>query len=331
MSKVVSRDRTIDGLRILGVALVFLAHTGIPGIAQNIRCFDVVLLCVASGMSIQLSTQKAKTKYGIILKKRFFKLIIPAWIGMSLVLVLRYIVSLQYPHIDMYNLKYIPFIYAFVVDIGYFWISRVYFVIALVSPAFIWLINRKNGVIYGIAASILLLFINQMLIDSKIINNYYLITFITESLCYIAIAMTGYVIQKSDKALGILTCISLAGSALMFLISGRFEPNMHKEPPDIVYVAYGLSVSLTLIEVSKWIKRIGKRPLRNHGVIEWLSRHSYTLYISHTIPAVAFLWIRESGLVVDWRIEYLFLCIFALGATSLSTKLMGKYRKAKIR
>ena len=131
------RDRNIDYLRTLGILLIILAHTSIPNWLIQIRSFDVVMLCFLSGCCISYH------KYIDYIKKRFKRLIIPAWIMLSILFSLTFVACIIMNRIQLYSIGKIVKSFFFLNEgIGFIWIVRIYFLIALFTPLIIG-INKK--------------------------------------------------------------------------------------------------------------------------------------------------------------------------------------------
>lgn len=48
-----TRNLNVDFFKFLGTLLVILAHTGLTGVAFELRTFDVVMLVFASGLTLK--------------------------------------------------------------------------------------------------------------------------------------------------------------------------------------------------------------------------------------------------------------------------------------
>lgn len=115
------RDSVIDFLRVCGTFLVILAHVKIPKITSEIRTFDVVLLVFISGMSLKYSQHK---QYFLYLKKRIKKLLFPAWITVSIILLCLFIGDKVVGPFSILNNKYVIHSYLLIDNdsIGAVWI-----------------------------------------------------------------------------------------------------------------------------------------------------------------------------------------------------------------
>ena len=127
------RDSTIDLLRVLGTFLVILAHVKIPKFISEIRTFDVVLLVFISGMSLRYGSHK---QYFAYIKKRIKKLLFPAWITVSIILLCLFIGDKIVGPFSILNWRYVTHSYLLIDadSIGAVWIVKVYLLIALLTP-----------------------------------------------------------------------------------------------------------------------------------------------------------------------------------------------------
>lgn len=72
-----TRDKSIDLLRSLGLILVILVHCSAPYSLQQIRSFDVPLMVFVSALTFK---PIGINKYFTYLWKRTKRLVVPAWL-----------------------------------------------------------------------------------------------------------------------------------------------------------------------------------------------------------------------------------------------------------
>lgn len=131
-------------MRAIGIALVILAHVGMPDIIHNIRSFDVVMLVVISAMSF---VESGGLKHGYLqyVQKRFKRLILPTWIMLTIFFLLIEAISFFLQGKLQYSIKTV--ILSFFLATGglpYIWIVRVFFIIAILSPFIERIANLKR-------------------------------------------------------------------------------------------------------------------------------------------------------------------------------------------
>jgi hypothetical protein len=135
--KVAGRDERIDLLRVLGLAMIILAHVNPPELIFHLRNFDVPLMVLISGMSFGLSYKNEE--FLAYLWRRIKRLVFPVWVFLGVYFSCIYLFNLDLEKIT-YELAIKSFI--LVGGIGYVWIIKVFLLVALVSPL-IYRINKK--------------------------------------------------------------------------------------------------------------------------------------------------------------------------------------------
>lgn len=281
------RDERIDILRALAILCIILAHSMPPGVIFQLRNFDVTMMVFLMGASFFLSNRNKDIKYTKYLLKRFNRLILPTWKFLIFFFVLFYALSFVLNDNYYFPVKTMITSFALTSGIGYVWIMRVFFIIAIVSPLLLYISKKiKNNktyffiliLSYGIYA--LLLFINQHITANGVqkLFEYSII----QCLGYILIAALGirlYSLTKSQH-------IYISGFFLLIFVSlmiyHSFTPTQdYKYPPTIYYLSYGVFVSYIsfyILSLNKVKKIFNKKP------IIFLSNKSLDLYYCHIIP-----------------------------------------------
>lgn len=84
------RDKTIDIMRVIGIMLIILAHVSPPEFLFQLRTFDVPMMIFISGMSYYVASKK-DVKIVPYVKSRFRRLVVPAWIFITLFYITIYV------------------------------------------------------------------------------------------------------------------------------------------------------------------------------------------------------------------------------------------------
>ena len=84
------RDTTIDIMRVIGIMLIILAHVSPPEFLFQLRTFDVPMMIFISGMSYYVASKK-DVKIVPYVKSRFRRLVVPAWIFITLFYITIYV------------------------------------------------------------------------------------------------------------------------------------------------------------------------------------------------------------------------------------------------
>ena len=139
---VIARDNKVDILRALAIVCIILAHSQPNSIIFQIRNFDVVLMVMLLGNSFYLSSRNKSLNYLSYIKKRFQRLVIPTWIFLSVFFCFYYLVSLAIGEKFYFSTSRIIHSYFLTEGIGFVWVIKVFFIVALLSP-FILQLSKK--------------------------------------------------------------------------------------------------------------------------------------------------------------------------------------------
>lgn len=98
-----NRDFRIDALRSLAILLIIFAHTSQQNLFFQLRTFDVPLMAILLGMSFYLSqSKKTNISYKNYVIKRFERLVIPAWVFLTIFFIVMFFMSFFYHHLKVY-------------------------------------------------------------------------------------------------------------------------------------------------------------------------------------------------------------------------------------
>lgn len=131
----------MDVLRVLGIFMIILAHISLKedenSLLFNIRNFDVVLLVFISGLSSIHSVESINSlkEYFAYLLKRFKRLIIPGWSFITIYYLYAIVMERIYES-HLLNIKSIILSYTMIGGMGYVWIIRVLFCMAVIVPLY---------------------------------------------------------------------------------------------------------------------------------------------------------------------------------------------------
>ncbi|HBA5720984.1 TPA: acyltransferase family protein, partial [Escherichia coli] len=154
------RDVTIDILRVCGLLLIMLAHVNPPNLIFQIRTFDVPMMIFVSGVSYFLS-KKADVSYFSYAFSRFKRLVLPVWIFLFFFFLTIYLFR-PVNFLDLLSVKNILSTYM-LNGFGYVWVIRVFLIIAILSPLYVYL--TKNSSSYSIAIIVLFLLLVSLLLS----------------------------------------------------------------------------------------------------------------------------------------------------------------------
>lgn len=281
------RDARIDILRATAILCIILAHSIPNGIIFQIRNFDVTLMVFLMGASFFLSNKGKTIKYFDYVIKRFNRLVVPTWKFLIFFFGVFYLFSLFLNDEFYFSAKEIITSFTLISGIGYVWVIKVFFIVALVSPLILYISKRieSNSLFFLIlllfyAIYALLLFVNHSFSEGyiqKLFEN-----FLVEPFGYILVATFGirlFNLKKKDL-------IYLSGAFLIIflvlMVYHNYAPIQDfKYPPTFYYQSYGLFFSFFLFY---FLSNNRVMELFNKKSIIFLSKYSLDLYFCHIIP-----------------------------------------------
>ncbi|HBU9204778.1 TPA: acyltransferase family protein [Klebsiella pneumoniae] len=284
------RDVTIDILRVCGLLLIMLAHVNPPNLIFQIRTFDVPMMVFVSGVSYFLS-KKADVSYFSYAFSRFKRLVLPVWIFLFFFFLTIYLFR-PVNFLDLLSVKNILSTYM-LNGFGYVWVIRVFLIIAILSPLYVYL--TKNSSSYSIAIIVLFLLLVSLLLSIFPYEKYgKLLSHIFDdvlfpAISYGAVFILGYnyfLFNTKQKifvfSLFLLVfCLYLMLNYFMFgVVNG---PQSYKYPPTLYYIAYSIVVMLVLYHaVNLFMLRRNVWP-----IILIISSNTIWIYLWH-IPVVEY-------------------------------------------
>jgi len=287
MQRVVERDLKIDILRCVAIVGIIIAHSEPNKIIFQLRNFDVILMVLILGASFYLSSNRSSKKISYVTYsiKRMKRLIIPTWIFLTIFFSLFLLISLELKVDYYFSFKEIFMSYIMINGIGYVWIMRVFFLIALISPILLKLnLKIKNNnhyflilfLIYGIYIIFQLIY-NTLDGPLKVLFE----NFVLYGIGYGLIAAFGMRLKfLSNKEIYLWTIFFLV-LFLGFMWYYQFSPTQnYKYPPQLYYISYGMFISLFLYIVLD-VKVI--RSICSNKLVMFISQNSIWLYFWHII------------------------------------------------
>jgi len=334
------RDFSIDILRIISILLIFLAHTSLKddphGILFNIRAFDVVAMVFASGLSFSKTYKGVHSvhDYLIYVKKRFIRLVIPAWIFVTTYVLFSFFMNFIIPN-NNFELKKVLLSYSLISGIGYVWIVRIFFCIAIVAPFIKLFCERVKNyyfvffVFLGLSSLLTIAthYSSSLAGIASTIINILVIPFLSYSVVYLlAICYSKMNVYQKVVCFSILLALTVC-----FSILSGFNVDFYKYPPSYLYLSYGCCCSIFLYEVISYIVKLVR--LETNCIvaksITWLSKNSFLLYFVHLF----FVFFIDNNVLIDnYGIQFLIILFGTLLISipiSLCKMLINNYIKKK--
>ncbi|MHA6249446.1 acyltransferase family protein [Pontibacter sp. CAU 1760] len=323
------RDTKIDILRCIAILCIILAHSHPNRWLFQLRNFDVVLMVLLLGNSFYLSSVNKKLNYLNYVRKRFNRLVVPTWVFLTIFFALFYLLDILTNDFPFFSYSKIIASYTLATTgagIGYVWIMRVFFVIALVCPFLLKLSERvKDNRVYMLLLVLAYLFYELLLaverytdaafnsldfihrdLDETIDVLY--TAFFLNCVGYVLVAAVGIRLVKLSRREVIFCCLALFVILLALLYKHHFAFTQgFKYPPRLYYLAYGLYMSLTAYSLLH-IQKV--RKLFDNSLVLFISKTSAWLYFWHIIFIYVVKFFGDDIPLISDNWVYRFLFIF---------------------
>lgn len=310
------RDLRIDILRFIAIIGIIIAHSNPPTWLFELRNFDVTLIMMMMGASFYISNKnKEKIDYFPYVVKRFKRLITPTWMFLTLFFILFYMVSLILNDTYYFDLREIIISYGTLGGIGFVWIMRVFFIVALVSPLIFKVskIIKSSGTYLLLVVMLYILYEICIFIGIKLLEGPFYTLYDQVFLYgfgYAIIAAIGIrLLSMSKKDLILLGGVSFL-AFLIFAVFMDFPSTQEfKYTPTLYYLAYGVFVSVILYLlvgipiINKWL---------SNKFFMYISINSLWLYFWHIIP-IYILKLYGEGTILMSSFLYEFCFVFGVG------------------
>lgn len=285
-----TRDKSIDLLRSLGLILVILVHCSAPWSLSQIRSFDVPLMVFVSALTFK---PIGINQYFTYLWKRTKRLVVPAWLFAAFFLLFLFALQLVVhafsgKDLDVFrpNMLVPTFLLWNQGGIGYLWIIRVFLLVMVISP-FLHMFTKfdKKWILLTIIVALLctdgLYYILQtcpmnsvlhFVLDEYVI---YLIGYGAVFLCGLELAQRSI---KNSKALFVLLWVMLVCLIVTMVIREGLPIcfSDYKYPPRFYFLTYGIIVSALL-----WLPREYYSKLNNLSLLQFMGQNSMWIYLWH--------------------------------------------------
>ena len=317
-----SRDIGLDGLRIIGLLAIILAHVNPPDVLFQIRNFDVPLMVFISGVVYQMSSGTNKP-YLSYIWSRVKRLLLPTWTFLILYyLIIACISVLSYTAFP-YSVETMLSSFALLEGFGYVWIIRVFILVALIAPLFIYLSKQiKSRYLYG--GLLLVLYIVYEVAYNMIgtVGGYFSFLF-TDILYYLMPygIITGLAILAAKVAkkyvvlLGTMFICTYIVIAYASAQPDYVSTQIAKYPPTLYYVSYAMGVSFVLFAISKTsvFQKMFDKPL-----LLFISASSLWIYLWHIL--YLYLWKLYVPSSISFTIQFFIVLTLAIATTYLQKK-----------
>lgn len=326
------RRADIDLLRSVGVLAVVLAHCeGLPNKVMQARNFDVVLMVIVMAISF-VASNGIKAQYPLYVKKRFRRLILPAW---TFLLFFFMVYGLIQSCLGIPAFEMMDYIDSFLMSsgipgrfgCGYVWILRVFFTVSILLPCEFRLVQNKTTSysVFLFGAMLIVWGSFSPLLNGTLNNR--LCEVIVYGIAYSIIAYYGLLLEKLNiRQLQCASGIFLLLYIVLAFRNGFANTQIDKYPPGLYYIAFAFFVSTLLYIFSK--TKIGEI-IGKMKVIYWLSQNSYWFYLWH-IVSIYLLKINTFHRLCDnWVAQYLFILSFASILTIIQNQIKRVFKRLR--
>ena len=314
------RDKSIDMLRFIGLSLIILAHVYPPYWLLNLRCFDVPMMILVSGLAY--AGRKSDFSIGF-LAHRFSRLVFPVWIFLSAYFILALMLK-QFGGID-FGIRRHHVIGSFLLQdgIGYVWIIRVFLMIGIITPLLLALdhkVKSLSGILVIICSAILIVELCVRYAIGK--DNMVLHDHLYYCLGYMVLFLLGLRIPRLTDRAGL---VIIGGALVLMWIYAEFimgggnilRMNEFKYPPQAYYILYGIAASLGCYYL---IRRIYAD--RRIAVCEFIGMNTIWIYLYH-IPLVQF----TGQLGLHWSVQYIIVYGLAVSCVWIQLKIIEQLQR----
>jgi len=245
------RDVKFDGLRVIGLLAIILAHVNPPALLFQLRNFDVPLMVLVSGAVYGLSS--SKKKYVSYIWGRVLRLLTPTWVFLIIFFLINFIIGHHFSRQDMLSS------FLLLNGIGYVWIIRVFILVAVIAPFFVYLYQKIQNKLWYlcVVGFICICYVGLYQIYRQFpVHANALVDFIFQNIIFYmlpfgCVAGLGiYMLRASKKSL--IRLFVLFATFFIFLsYTHQFVPTQNdKYPPGMYYLSYALGISLLLYLLS---------------------------------------------------------------------------------
>lgn len=341
MIKSIKRERNIklDLMRFSGVLVIMIAHSHPPGWLNQLRNFGSPLLILGSALTYAYIYKTRSIDPGPFFKKRLKRLIIPAWIFLSLFFVLVFVaLSLIGKEYEFSGTEVIQS-YFFYKGIGFVWIFKVYIILALITPLGLrWSKSSiSNTKYFSLIVVVYLLYELAIYLFFESIPKQY--RDFVSSVFLVVIPYTSlYLYGLRVHRLSNRQLMYVALSALLIFVCMAVEKRIDsgyfvqtagfKYPPTLYYLSYAFfCITFFYYLVINYLKLDNKR---FQEIVVWLSTNSLWIYLWHILGwyiwgfSIQNKWEDGTYVFSKFLVSVIFLFSFGVILTYIQTTIVNR-------
>jgi fucose 4-O-acetylase-like acetyltransferase len=325
-----SRDLRFDILKVIGLLCIILAHTEPPEYIAQIRNFDVPLMVVVSGALFYYTSRNRDYVLIDYLRKRVPRLILPVWCFLVIFFISTYLVD--WLLLEDYSLSFTTFLSGLflVGEIKYFWIIRVFILIAIASPILLKLYRALGdwkrflavlGFIYLSYEGVLVLLGDiEVPLLGTLANEKFLLYAIPYGCLYgLGMVLPNLSRRSAIAILAFFFSLFLCLFVVYSLRSGEIIYTQgYKYPPRLFYLSYGIFMCMLL---NLLVSEVKLATNLFTDFIVFVSQSSLWIYLWHT--CFLYYWKTASSQLPQLG-DYFVLTFLVITALSISITYVQK-------
>lgn len=327
------RNLSLDLFRTIWLLCIVLAHVNPPDFLFQIRNFDVPFMVIISGyLYANLDMKKPEWNLLAYIYKRFIRLIVPVWIFLSIFFAYFWWLSHFTWSIFPFSFREIWWSYLLWDGIWYVWIIRIFFIIALIWPIAVKLLNKSKHK-YKILVFAYLWYELLWYLFSQTNLSSWEKEFLRESIFYVIpyllLFFYGRMIARTKrKWIELIAYLTFAIIVIWELISYYKTGNIlniqaYKYPPTFFYLVYAIFMSSMIFIYIEEFKDIKNKMAQKS--IKFIGSSTMWIYLWH-IPAVYYFQNYTSWIYYLWK--YLLVLAFAITLTLIQQAFFKQVLKA---
>lgn len=331
-----SRDIRLDILRCIALSCIVLAHVkGVWPWLFQLRNFDVPLIVLVSGAAYAFSASAKSESYGVYVRRRAARLVVPTWIFLAAFFAVAFTVRALGLADDAWDWKIVLDAFLIHEGFGYVWIIRVLLLMALIAPALRSWMMFTHGVAHFYYVGLLMLYgayaLAAAYLDTESWTGFlgiFMRDYVFYALPYgcvygLGLSMPG---MKRSTSLLISFCFAVALISQAYVMGhlynadlGALDLQADKYPPGSYYLSYGLCVSFLIFACVHHVRALSAM---GEVVVRFVSVRSMEIYLWHIFFVVGTERVAVLASLPAW-FRFVIIMLVALASTYVRIRVSG--------
>ncbi len=326
------RNLSLDLFRTIWLLCIVLAHVNPPDFLFQIRNFDVPFMVIISWyLYANLDMKKPEWNFWPYIYKRFIRLILPVWIFLSIFFAYFWWLSnftwTGFP----FSFREIWWSFLLWDGIWYVWIIRIFFIIALIWPLAVKLLNKSRHkfkiIVFAYLSYELLWYLFSQTSLSVLEKEFF-----RESVFYVIPYLLLFfywrmIARTKRRWVELIAYLTFAIIVIWEIYSYMQTWNIlniqaYKYPPTFFYLVYAIFMSSMIFIYIEEFKDIKNK--KAISTIKFIGSSTMWIYLWH-IPAVYYFQNYTAWIYYLWK--YLLVLAFAITLTLIQQKIFKQVLK----